>query len=175
MAPSAPLPPDFEEGLRRQVARAAARLCPSFLANERDDIVQVAMMRILATQSGEGSGRTSASYIWKTAYSVTIDEIRKRSRRPEAQAEAESALEAVEQAGPSPEASVLGREVGMAIRGCLTALAPQRRAAAVLHLQGHSVPEIAQMLGWGPKQADNTVYRALAGLRECLRTKGVTA
>jgi RNA polymerase sigma-70 factor (ECF subfamily) len=43
----------------------------------------------------------------------------------------------------------------------------------VLHLQGHSLKEVGSLLGWTEKKAENLVYRALAGLRTCLVTKGI--
>jgi RNA polymerase sigma-70 factor (ECF subfamily) len=66
-----------------------------------------------------------------------------------------------------------GRELGAAIRECLQGLIPSRRAAVVLHLQGHSLKEVGSLLGWTEKKAENLVYRALAGLRTCLVTKGI--
>ena len=39
--------------------------------------------------------------------------------------------------------------------------------------QGHSVPEIGQLLGWTAKKAENLVYRGMADLRGCLGKKGI--
>ena len=72
-----------------------------------------------------------------------------------------------------PERCAAGREVGRAIRGCLAKLVTPRRLAVTLHLQGHSVPEAAKLLGWGTKRAENLIYRGLVDLRGCLSSAGV--
>lgn len=170
MSPQTP-PSLLDEAGRQQVARAVRRLCPSWLAAERDDIVQATMLRLhQSTTFSEGKVRPAASYIWKTAYTVMVDEIRRRARRPEVPLE--QAFE-VTRTDPSPEAQASGRELGLAIRQCLAAIVAPRRAAAVLHLQGHTVPEVARLMQWDEKKAENLVYRALADLRTCLVSKGL--
>jgi RNA polymerase sigma-70 factor (ECF subfamily) len=166
----------FYEDLRRHVQRAVGRLCPSWLRNEQDDIVQLAMIRLynlLERETAEGIGRASASYVWKTAFSVTVDEIRRRSRRPETPLGDDEAAIVVPDAAPDPEQNAMARELGEMIRGCLARLADERRAAVVLHLQGHTVGQVAALLGWSAKRAENLVYRGLADLRRCLASKGV--
>jgi len=64
--------------------------------------------------------------------------------------------------------------VGRAIRDCLLGLVTPRRLAVTLHLQGHTVPQAAEVLGWDAKRTENLVYRGLADLRVCLARKGVT-
>lgn len=156
------------------MSRAVERLCPTWLSADRDDIVQNTLLRLHQTgPASEGKGGLAASYIWKTVYTVMIDEIRRRSRRPEVALDDTDSASTLVRSDPSPEAVTAGRQLGSAIRECLRALVPSRRAAVVLHLQGHSVPEIATLLGWNEKKAENLVYRALAGLRSCLQTKGV--
>ena len=41
------------------------------------------------------------------------------------------------------------------------------------HLQGHTGPQAAALLGWDAKRTENLVYRGLADLRQCLEAKGV--
>jgi RNA polymerase sigma-70 factor (ECF subfamily) len=74
--------------------------------------------------------------------------------------------------GPDPERRLQGREAGAAIRDCLGRLVRPRRRAVVLHLQGHSATEVAELLGYGLKRADNLIYRGLKDLRACLGNKG---
>jgi len=160
------------EALRIQVTKAVRRLCPSWLADEREDLVQAAMIRIVKALPDEGTGPILASYVWKTAYRVTIDEIRLRSRRPATAPEADADA-VIHGLSPSPEDAAAGRELGRGIRACLQTLADHRRAAVVLFLLGHSVPETAARLGWNAKKAENLVYRGLADLRSCLSAKGL--
>jgi RNA polymerase sigma-70 factor (ECF subfamily) len=165
---------DYEE-LRRHVAKAAARICPSWLSAEREDIIQVAMLKLhqVFERGGEGSGQTSSSYIWRTAFSVTVDEIRRRTRRAETGLEESEAAVLTLDAGPDPERRALSRELGRTIRECLVQLADPRRAAVVLYLQGHQASHIANLLGWNTKKAENLVYRGLSDLRSCLASKGM--
>ena len=141
------------EELQRQVTKAVRRLCPSWLSADRDDIVQVSMLRLhQVLDSGEGTRQASASYIWKTAFSVTVDEIRRRSRRAETGIGQTDVAESMPDGLPSPERRVIARELGEAIRACLGGLIDARRAAVVLHLQGHSVAQIASLLEWDYKK-----------------------
>jgi RNA polymerase sigma-70 factor, ECF subfamily len=166
---------DVYAELRRHVTRAVMRLCPSWLSAERDDIIQLAMLRLHRTvEAGEESRYTSSSYIWQTAFSVVVDEMRRRGRRSETSLTDDDAGEALQvaDAHAGPERQALARATGLAIRSCLATMSPTRRAAVVLHLQGHKIPEIARLLGWDDKKAENQVYRGLADLRRCLTAKG---
>ena len=168
---------DFAQ-LHRDLVRAVDRVCPRWLADRADDLVQVALMRVMEIQrKKEGAAEFSGLYLKKAAYSALIDEIRRLRRRQEVSLESES-----EEAGPvfdpaapqpDPERASAGREVGRAIRDCLGGLVPPRRHAVTLNLQGHSVPEIGRLLGWTGKKAENLVYRGMADLRGCLGEKGI--
>lgn len=163
--------------LRQDLARAVARVCPGWLANQRDDLVQAAAMRVMQIietkeRQGEGVALLSSSYLYKIAYSVLVDEIRRVRRR------AEMPLETGEE-GPSvvthhdPERTTASHEIGRAIQDCLTRLKRERRLTVTLHLQGEQVPAIARVLDWPRKRVENLVYRGLADLRECLLSKGL--
>lgn len=163
--------------LRRDIARAVARLCPKWLSARRDDLVQIAVMRIMQIagrreSSGEETEALASSYLYKVAYSVLVDEIRRTRRRPEIEME-ESTVAAVAIAADNPERTAASREIGRAIQACLASMKRERRLAATLHLQGHSVPDAARLLDWAVKQTENLVYRGLADLRKCLLAKGV--
>ena len=81
--------------LRQDVARAVARLCPRWMVDRRDDLVQAAVMRVMRiaakrSASGEGNQPLSTSYLYKVAYSVLVDEIRRLRRRRETDLEDEA-------------------------------------------------------------------------------------
>jgi RNA polymerase sigma-70 factor (ECF subfamily) len=171
--PKAPVSPAADDEARRIVTRAVDRLCPSWMSADRDDIIQNALIRLHQSGPSEGKEPLAASYIWKTAYTVMIDEIRRRGRRPEISLDETDSALTLRRPGPSPEQVTSGRETGAAIRECLSGLIPSRRAAVVLHLQGHSLKDVGSLLGWNEKKAENLVYRALAGLRTCLAAKGI--
>jgi RNA polymerase sigma-70 factor (ECF subfamily) len=159
--------------LREELVRAVARTCPRWLADRADDLVQTALMRVLEISARrEGEAQFSALYLRKTAYSAVVDEIRRLRRRREVPLEQETASE-LTVTRPDPEHDAAGRELGRAIRDCLAGVAAPRRRAVTLHLLGHGVPEVAELLGGGLKQAENLVYRGMADLRQCLRVRGM--
>ena len=143
--------------IRQVLIRAVERHCPPALAAQREDLVQTALVRLLERPRGEGSSPRGASYVWRVAYTVVIDEIR-RFRRQQRQAEQ---LPEGEQRTPGPEAR-------SELLECVGALQERRRTAVTLHLEGFRTAEVATALGWTEKQAENLVYRGLADLRACL-------
>src|SRR4029453_8034234 len=112
-----------------------------------------------------GAAEFSPGYLYRTAYTVVIDEIRRRKRLQEVPIDNGPPLHSG-QAGPARH--VIGREVRDAIRRCLAGLAASRRRAVVLHLLGHTLAEIAALLECQPKQAENLASRGRADLRACL-------
>lgn len=161
------------EELRSQLERLVDRVCPSWLTSRRDDIVQTAVIRVAQIIGrSEGNATFAASYLWRVAYSVTVDEIRQLRRRQETSLEEASVADVVDGAPRDPEARMIGRQIGAAIRDCVRRLGASRRAAVTLYLLGHSVPEIGRLLGWPTKRAENLVYRGVAELRRCLTDKG---
>jgi RNA polymerase sigma-70 factor (ECF subfamily) len=163
--------------LRQDFVRAVARLCPGWLSNQRDDLVQAAVMRVMhilskQPESGEEDTPLSASYLHRVAYSALVDEIRRMTRRRETDIE-NDAVDRVAITEQDPERVASSREIGRGIRDCLSRMHRDRRLAVTLYLQGHSVPETARVLDWPAKRTDNLVYRGLADLRQCLLTKGM--
>ena len=171
-------PMDYVQ-LHRDLSKAVDRVCPRWMADRADDLVQVALMRVMEIQrKKEGTAEFSSFYLKKAAYSALIDEIRRLRRRQEVSLEGSDDEEepvAFDPAapGPDPERASAGREVGRAIRDCLSRMVPPRRHAVTLNLQGHSVPEIGRLLGWTAKKAENLVYRGMSDLRGCLGEKGI--
>jgi RNA polymerase sigma-70 factor (ECF subfamily) len=161
--------------LRADVVRVVSHVCPAWLASRSDDLVQAVLIRVVqAKRKREGTGEFSTFYLRKAAHSALVDEIRRWRRRREVplngQSEGEVAPAVTE---PDPEHQAAGRQLGRLIRECLQTLVSPRRLAVVLNLQGHSVPEVGQLLRWSTKRAENLVYRGLADLRACLVRRGV--
>ena len=70
--------------LRAVLQRAVRRVCPRWLVDRSEDLVQVAMMKVLdARGRNEGLGVLPSSYLYKVAYTTLVDEIRRLRRRPE--------------------------------------------------------------------------------------------
>jgi RNA polymerase sigma-70 factor (ECF subfamily) len=170
------LPDEAVAELRARLQRAMRRVCPRWLADRQDDLVQMATMRTLeARHSVEGNAEVATSYLYRVAYTTLVDEIRRLRRRPEVALEdADGAGREVPAPAPGPEQDYAAQQIGSAIADCLRRLLQPRRLAVVLHLQGHTVPEAAALLGWAPKRTENLLYRGLSDLRRCLEGKGVS-
>lgn len=163
-----------DEALQRDLSRAVRRICPPDLADRADDLAQAALLRILEVRRRrEGESEFSPLYLKKAAYSALIDEIRRLRRRGEVAFDGETASAEPLQAEPDPERRAAGRELGRHIRACLVRLVRPRALAVTLHLQGHTGPEAADLLGWSAKKVENLIYRGLADLRRCLTDRGV--
>jgi RNA polymerase sigma-70 factor (ECF subfamily) len=162
----------FVDRLRADVARAVRHVCPGWLADQADDLTQIATTRVLdRMRETSGSVTFTAGYVYRAAYSALIDEIRKRRRLREVPLEPD--LMALPAAG-DPERQAGARSTRETIAACLAALMVSRRRAVTLHLQGHSFGEIAALLSCPKKKVENLVYRGLADLRTCLTTRGVS-
>ncbi|HZF11665.1 MAG TPA: RNA polymerase sigma factor [Thermoanaerobaculia bacterium] len=170
-------PSGFELDLARvrtDLVRAVARVCPAWMADRADDLVQVALIRVAEVyRRSEGKAELSSFYLRKAAYSALIDEIRRLRTRQEVPLEGERPEVDPAAPQPDPESNCAGAEIGQAIRDCLGRLLRPRRLAVTLHLQGHRVAEAARLLGWSAKKAENLVYRGLDDLRSCLTAKGI--
>lgn len=160
--------------LRAALARAVASVCPPWLAASAEDLVQVALLRVVdVCRRADGSTDFSTAYLRKAAYSALVDEIRRLKRRREVPLEDESVDTTHSTPAANPEQATSARQQGRAIRACLARLVRPRRLAVTLHLVGHSVPEAARLLSWSTKRAENLVYRGLADLRRCLEAAGM--
>jgi RNA polymerase sigma-70 factor, ECF subfamily len=178
LPPTASFPSEVDlEGLRRDLKRAVAQTCPRWMSDRSEDIIQVALMRVLEIyRKREGNAELNSFYLRKAAYSAVVDEIRRLRRRQEVPLENERSEVVYEPMAESadPERNAAARQAGRAIRDCLGQLVRPRQLAVTLNLQGHSVPEVGKLLGWTTKKAENLVYRGMADLRGCLGAKGVS-
>lgn len=164
---------DIDE-VRAVLTRAVRKFCPARLAAQQEDLVQAACLRIIRrSQSIEESGRFEASYLWRVAHSVVMDEIRRRMRRPEAPM-ADPDPAPPRDTGVTPEAAHQASRMRETIVEGLGTLKESRRQAVLLYLHGFSLEESARMLGWTAKRVDNQRYQGLAQLRDYLESKGVT-
>ena len=166
--------PDYEE-IRAALVRAVASLCPGWMTDRRDDLVQQATMKLLRQEKkGELNPAPKASYLWKVAHSVIVDEIRSVKRKGEVSldpAEDETADRLEDERAGQDRAMW---ELGNAIRECLETLESRRRRVVALYLLGHSLPESAEDSGWRYDQVRNLLYRGLKQMRFCLAGKGFT-
>lgn len=169
-------PGNSYDQIHERLQRAVSAVCPPWLSDRRDDLVQIALIRVMEVERrSEGKREFASSYLWRVAYSALIDEIRRLRRRQEVSIE-EGEGGPMQIPSPSswtPDRRVAAHELGEAIRNCLSSMVPSRRQAVTLHLQGHTVPEVAKIQGWTVKKAENLVYRGKDDLRRCLTAKGL--
>ena len=162
--------------IRERLVRSVRHVCPAWLRDRADDIVQNALIRVLEiSRVRESSSPVPSSYLWKVAYSATVDEIRRLRRRPEVSWEdaERGGSEPPDPVGPAgPEADMALEELGAASEACLGALPEARRTVVGFHLLGYSAGEIAASLGRGEKSVRNLLHRGLVALRRCLAGKG---
>ena len=188
MAP--PLRPEAEKDVRfeRLLERYSALLrnlilrhCPRDLGIQVGDIEQEARVRLWQALQREKELSDPPSYIYRIAVSATIDAVRRVVARREDQLHVRTAEEEtftdtpglVASAAQSPEAVAERRQLMAAIAGAVNSLAENRQIAVRLHLQGLTLPEIAELVGWSEPKARNLVYRGLEDLRQMLRRQGI--
>jgi RNA polymerase sigma-70 factor (ECF subfamily) len=166
------LPPDVEE-IGRRLIRFVNRICPAWLAGYREDIAQAATVRLLeAWKKSENKPALKSSYLWRVAYTATVDQIREIRRRgathiDEGPLDDENPAIAV---NPQPEHDA--RDLGRAIQACLLGIHVRRRTVVSFHLVGHDAAEIGQLTGWNTKKVQNLLYRGLDDMRRCLASRG---
>ena len=166
-----PVSPFDTKHLQDVLSRAVRSVCPSWLAERREDIVQNAIVRIVRKWNETEEPETlGTSYLWRVAHSAVMDEIRHRRRHPEdawgIPPESPTAEE------DSPERRRAAAELRDAIQDGLRSLPEDRRRAVALFLLGHSLKESAALLGWTAKRVDNQRYQGLAALRCFLGEQG---
>jgi RNA polymerase sigma-70 factor, ECF subfamily len=156
--------------IRDKLVQYVRRVSPPYLSDQRDDLVQMAAIKLMRTASEMD---WTDGFLSRVAYSVVIDEIRRRRRRNEVGMSPSLPDRIANSADLSPEANARGAQVGNAMLDCLQSLTGERKRAVTLYLQDHPVPEIAERMGCDKKKASNLVYRGLSELRDALRKAGI--
>ena len=176
----------LEDLLRRYgvlLRSVVGRHCPRNLGIQTGDIEQEARVRLWRALEREKELPDPASYIYRIAVTTTIDAVRRVLARREEQfrdpaddddSEGTVAkMQLVDDAGNRPDVRMDRRELMASLAKALATLAEDRRRAVELHLQGLTLPEIADLLSWSESRARNLVYRGLGDLREALRREGI--
>ncbi len=165
---------DFAE-IRSRLRTCVGRVCPGWLRDHVEDIVQAGMVRLLEARRKSGENGSLATISLRTvAYYAAMDEIRRHVRRKEVPEEDAHAMEVTKSSAAGPEREAAAREIERGIDDCMTRLVRPRRLAVTLHLLGYSFPEVGRSLGWSTKKAEHLVYRGLDDMRRCLTAKGLT-
>jgi len=144
-----------------------------------NDIEQDACLRLWRAIQSERDLTNPASYIYRVAVSATIDAVRRVISRHEEQlgsrSDDELDTEGLPASDPeqSPDRVTERRRIAAIVDEVMARLAPTRRTAVELYLQGMNSQEIADLMDWTEPKARNLIYRGLNDLRKGLRTAGV--
>ncbi|MGB2789259.1 MAG: sigma-70 family RNA polymerase sigma factor, partial [Dokdonella sp.] len=119
------------------------------------------------------SGAFHASYVQRVVASTVIDALRRAQvRAAEPLPDEEDSAAAIIEEGVGPEQSA-GDEARMdGLRRCLAEIPERRRLPITMHLQGHSLQEIADVVGVSAEAARKLVSRGLDGLKARLNELG---
>lgn len=161
------LPPETMSLLARQVRR----FCPPWMRHQLDDLVQMAVMRVLR------AGTTiehAPAYLRQVARSTVLDEVGRLRYRTEVGMTSSLPDRIVSSLELTPETVVHGHQLGIQLDEALATLSEDRRVAVTLFLQSQTVPEIAELLNCNRKRAANLEYRGMDDLRKELRRRGLT-
>jgi len=153
-----------------RLTHAVARVCPASMFDERDDFVQMSAIRILRSPN---PATLSTAFLKRVAYTVIVDELRRRRRRNEVAMSPSMPDRIANKAGLSPESHARGAQLGEILVRALSTLNDDRRRAVTLYLQGHTIPEAARLLSWPKKRVSNAVYRGLEQVRQRLLELGI--
>ena len=153
---------------RQLLRKAIGKTVPNAAAYDVDDIEQEACARVLKALRQGSQIQSMDSYVYRIGVTAAIDSLRKVRRRRESLIDDASqvfAEQADAPAVPTPDAALeIDRRLQIA-RRFIQQLSGNRQAAVVLHLQGHSIEEIARHLGWTENKARNLVYRGMSDLK----------
>jgi RNA polymerase sigma factor (sigma-70 family) len=163
--------PTIDAETRERLLRAVVRVAPRWMADLHDDLVQMSAVKILR---GRGESPMTDAWLRRVAYTVVVDELRRRKRRAEIGMSPSMPDRIVDSGDISPEIRAQGGQLGGVLLDCLQRLGLDRRRAVTLYLQDHGIPEIAALLGWDRKKASNCVYRGLEDLRGHLTERGLS-
>jgi RNA polymerase sigma-70 factor (ECF subfamily) len=144
-----------------------------------DDVLQEVRIRLWRAHSGGGPGgeqieQVSASYVYRTAVSASIDLLRRRrARGADRTVTLDDVQEPVSDAS-DPARSVEDSELAAQVAQAIEAITPSRRPVVKMHLAGYSREEVAEVMGWSEAKTRNLLYRGLADLRGRLAEMGIT-
>ena len=156
-------------------SQALFRLAFRMTGNEHDaeDMVQETFLRA-HRQLGRFESRSSLStWLHRIAANCSLDLLRKRQRRAEADRavdlESGEAGAAVLSHEPAPDQQLYHAEVQQRVERAMEQLTPMERTAFVLrHFEGRSIEEIGTVLGAGASATKQSIFRAVQKIRRAL-------
>jgi len=166
----------FEELFRRHKRRVALIAARFFRRREQvEEVVQESFTKAFFALGEFANGRDASFAAWlaRIAFNASYDELRRQQRRPEGALEelteeATATLSArLRGSGTDAEGEAVSRDLATKL---LARLSPEDRLVLVmLDVEGLSVSEIANLLGWTGSKVKVRAHRARAHLRRVLK------
>ncbi len=155
----------------RRMYAVALRMCGN--AEDAQDCLQEAMLRVYRAISGFKGQSSFATWVYRITMNTCLDELRKRKNRPN------TSLDSLVDSGWSPadeddtpEKHALRVEVRASLQGFIKELPEDMRSAIVLRdIEGYAYEEIAQMLDTNVGTIKSRISRGREKLREKIKLK----
>lgn len=161
----------FERLVERHQAKVyslALRLCGN--RDDAADMAQEALLKAFLSLPNFRGGSSFGTWLYRITTNVCLDEMRRRSRRPQTLGEREE-LPAYQPCDPAPgpELRALQHEERRALEAAIAALPQDFRVPLVLRdVEGLSYEEIARATGLALGTVKSRIHRARLQLRERL-------
>ena len=137
-----------------------------------EDCFQETFLRVHRKAHTYRSGAAFKSWLYTIATRIAIDRLRRIARRPQTGPLEEDEPALAEMHDPAREAA--RRELKQTVLGAIETLPPQQRATLVLaYYQGHTYPEIAEIMDCSLSTVKTHMSRALKKLSTQLPEGGV--
>lgn len=147
---------------------AARRVCPSLSADDLDEVVQRAQLRLQSVLESGSRIENLPAFLYRMGTRIALDLLRELERRRRH----EQGGSWVTEAPLDPEQERLGLALAEAIEASLATLVSRRAEVVRLHLLGYTPDEIAGCLGLSWLNTRNLLYRGLRQLKAQLRVRG---
>jgi RNA polymerase sigma-70 factor, ECF subfamily len=169
---AAPAPSEHEQflSLLESHQRALFKICWAYgrTSHDRDDLFQEIVGQLWMSFARYDRARKFSTWMFRVALNVAID-FRRRQQRAVRETAALDRNEAEVSAG-SPD-DVLKAEQLRELRELLEQQSEADRAILLLHLEGHSHREIAEVLGTSESNVGTRLHRVKASLRQSVQAE----
>jgi RNA polymerase sigma factor (sigma-70 family) len=166
---------DELESLVLRFARFAGRIAHDrgLPHEDIDELLQELRVRFWRARK-DGHLDLSANYVRRAAISAALDIIRRRRLdRNVSLDDSEAAAHPLAAAVAGPAELLDQSELAHRVASAVSGLAPSRRAAVRMYLDGYRREEIAELMKWSDAKTRNLLYRGLADLRAVLLAQGI--
>lgn len=166
---------DELESLVLRFARFAERIAHDrgLPHEDIDELLQELRVRFWRAWK-EGHLNLSANYVRRAAISAALDIIRRRRvDRNVSLDDSEAGAPPLAAAAAGPAELLDQSELAQRVASAVSGLAPSRRAAVRMYLDGYRREEIAELMKWSDAKTRNLLYRGLGDLRAVLLAQGI--